>query len=89
MAEEIDLFPISESVLGLAVRLANTHGLRAADSIHLAAMIELNESAKEAGIDFLAVVADRSLGDAALREGLMVLNPETSGSLNQLEGFMT
>ena len=88
VSEEIDLFPISESILGLAVKLANTHGLRAADSIHLAAMLELNESAKEAGIEFLAVVADRSLCDAATREGLKALNPETSGSLNQLETFI-
>jgi predicted nucleic acid-binding protein len=84
----LELFQISQSMQGLAVEVAHEHGLRAADSIHLATMIELHGAADVAGIQLLAMAADKALCDAAEREGLKVVNPENTEALTQLKEFI-
>jgi predicted nucleic acid-binding protein len=86
--QTLELFQISQSVQGLAVKVVLEHGLRAADSIHLATMIELRRAADTAGVQLLTMAADKALCDASEREGLKVVNPENTGALTQLKEFI-
>lgn len=79
----LEFWPISPYIQGTAVRMAHNHGLRAADSLHLATMAELQKAAEVAGIGFLAITADKALYDAAQMEGIRVLNPEDADALIQ------
>jgi hypothetical protein len=72
----------------LAVKVVLEHGLRAADFIHLATMIELRRAADIAGVQLLTMAADKALCDAAEREALKVVNPENTGVLTQLKEFI-
>lgn len=83
----VELFPVNQFIMGQAVRMAEKHGLRAADSIHLATMAELDRTAKAAGVKLLAVAVDRAVREAAEGEGIVVLNPEDTDAPTRLREF--
>ncbi len=65
---------LHDAVLKRARDLVRRHPLRAYDAVHLATALDLQEAAGEA-VTF--VVADEQLLDAAVRERLAVMNPES------------
>jgi predicted nucleic acid-binding protein len=59
-----------------AMRLANTHALRAYDAVQLSAALEINQKERDAGFAPVALIsADQALNDAATAEGLAVDDP--------------
>ena len=59
-----------------AMRLANTHALRAYDAVQLAAAIEVQQERERLGFDPVTLLsADQALNDAAKAEGLVVDDP--------------
>ena len=68
----LELTPV---LLAEAMRLANSHELRAYDAVQLAAVLELKRQWVDAGISVELVSADQDLNDAAAVEGLTVEDP--------------
>jgi len=68
----LELTPV---LLAEAMRLANSHELRAYDAVQLAAVLELQRQWVDAGISVVLVSADQDLNDAAAVEGLTVEDP--------------
>lgn len=68
----LELTPV---LLAEAMRLANSHELRAYDAVQLAAVLELKRQWVDAGISVVLVSADQDLNDAAAVEGLTVEDP--------------
>ena len=67
---------VTPALLDDAMRLGNTHALRAYDAVQLAVALEVNRSHQAAGSSPITLVsADRDLNDAATAEGLTVENP--------------
>ena len=67
---------ITPSLFNEAMRLANTHALRAYDAVQLAAALEINHLEQDAGFAPLTLVsADHALNIAAVAEGLSVDDP--------------
>jgi uncharacterized protein len=65
------IMEISPALADAAMRLADTHELRAYDAVQLAAALELNGRWVGAGMGGIILVsADQALNDAALAEGL-------------------
>jgi predicted nucleic acid-binding protein len=61
-----------------AMRLANTHALRAYDAVQLSAALEINQKERDAGFAPVALIsADQALNDAATAEGLAVDDPRS------------
>jgi predicted nucleic acid-binding protein len=59
-----------------AMRLANTHALRAYDAVQLAAALEISQQRQDAGFGPVTLVsADQDLNTAATAEGLTVDDP--------------
>jgi predicted nucleic acid-binding protein len=70
------LIDISPALLEDAMRLANTHSLRAYDAVQLAAVLEIDRQHQGAGLAPVTLIsADEALNAAATIEGLMVENP--------------
>lgn len=67
--------PVNAELIGVSVRLLDSHPLKALDSLYLAGGLSLHQSSKE---PVLFVSADRQLLRAAQAEGLRALNPETA-----------
>ncbi|MBI2918281.1 MAG: type II toxin-antitoxin system VapC family toxin [Chloroflexi bacterium] len=84
----VEVFPVSEPILGQAIGIAERHGIRAADSIHVATIIELHQAAAIAGIRFLALAADKAMGECIEEEGIALSNPEDEDALGQLRSAM-
>ncbi len=64
------------ALLAEAMKLANSHGLRAYDAVQLAAAIELHKQWIYGGLGGITLVsADQDLNTAATAEGLMVEDP--------------
>jgi uncharacterized protein len=74
LAGRYTVLEITSSLLTDAMRLANTHTLRAYDAVQLAAALELNRIGR-GGIVFVA--SDSRLNDAAIAEGLAVEDPNS------------
>lgn len=73
---DFEIVEVSELLLGQAVQLALSHGLRGYDAVQLAAGVELNRLHIGSGLTpILFVSADRELNAAALAEGLTVDDP--------------
>ncbi len=68
----LELTPV---LLAEAMRLANSHELRAYDAIQLAAVLELKRQWVDAGVSVVLVSADQDLNDAATVEGLQSKTP--------------
>jgi uncharacterized protein len=61
-----------------AMRLANTHALRAYDAVQLSAALEINQKERDAGFAPVALIsAEQALNDAATAEGLAVDDPRS------------
>jgi predicted nucleic acid-binding protein len=69
---------VAEAVAEQAMDLAERHGLRGYDAVHLAAALVVAEAQRQAGRPPLTFVsADTAQGQAAVFEGLLVEDPNT------------
>jgi len=76
LAQEYLVLEITPSLLADAMRLADTHELRAYDAVQLAAALKLNGRWLAAGMSGITLVsADQDLNTAATAEGLSVEDP--------------
>ena len=76
LAGRYTVIEITPALFHEAMRLANTHALRAYDAVQLAAAIEINQKEQDAGFAPMTLIsADQALNDAAAAEGLLVENP--------------
>jgi predicted nucleic acid-binding protein len=67
---------LTPALFDLAMRLANTHALRAYDAVQLAAALEINQKEQDAGFaPVMLISADQALNDGATVEGLAVDDP--------------
>ncbi len=67
---------ITPALADAAMRLANTHSLRAYDAVQLAAALDINQKEQDAGFAPVTLIsADQALNDAATAEGLAVDDP--------------
>jgi predicted nucleic acid-binding protein len=73
VTEYFSVRPIDEHILTIATRLVIEHGLRAADSLHLATAKEL---ANFTGKTVVFIASDKELLSSADLEKLETLNPE-------------
>ena len=72
------IMEVTPALVDAAMRLADTHELRAYDAVQLAAALELNGRWLAAGMGSITLVsADQGLNDAAIAEGLTVENPNS------------
>ena len=72
---KINALPVDENVIGISLRLLDSHPLKTLDSLYVAGALSLQRAVEE---QVLFVSADRQLLRAALAEGLRVLNPENA-----------
>ena len=78
LAGRYTIIEITPALADAAMRLANTHSLRAYDAVQLATALDLNQKEQDAGFAPVTLIsADRALNDAALAEGLAVDNPNS------------
>jgi predicted nucleic acid-binding protein len=78
LAGRYTIVEITPALFNDAMRLANTHALRAYDAVQLAAALEINQKEQDAGFAPVTMVsADLPLNTAALVEGLAVDDPTT------------
>ena len=84
---DFSVIAITPELLDDAARFAQRHALRAYDAIQLAGCIELNQFRLHDSLPLAPLVSsDAALNDAALAEGLPVINPEiadASGSVRE------
>jgi hypothetical protein len=76
--EQYQIIEVSPELAERAMNLAEQHGLRGYDSVHLAAALALQEIRQDLGLTprtFLS--ADDSQLQAASAEGMLVENPNT------------
>ena len=67
---------MAPSLVDSAMRLAESHGLRAYDAVQLAAALEVNASWTPTGLGGITLIsADQDLNAAATAEGLLVDDP--------------
>jgi uncharacterized protein len=67
---------VTPALLDNAMRLANTHALRAYDAVQLAAALEVSRIYQTGGLDpIILVSSDQALNAAATAEGLTVADP--------------
>ena len=72
-SEEVLLIEFDEVVMNRAAQTAGKHGLRGADSVHLASAIVYREMHQSD--DVVVMTSDAELIAASLQEGLQVLDP--------------
>jgi predicted nucleic acid-binding protein len=78
LAARYTVIAITPALLDEAMRLANTHALRAYDAVQLAAALELRQQRQLTGLGPPTMIsADQALNDAATAEGLTVDNPNS------------
>jgi predicted nucleic acid-binding protein len=70
---KIRTVPINAELIGLALRLLDSHPLKVLGSLYLAGALGLEQNSKE---PVFFVSSDRQLLQAAQAEGLQTLNPE-------------
>jgi predicted nucleic acid-binding protein len=76
LAQEYFVLEVTASLVTDAMRLADSHELRAYDAVQLAAALELNGRWLAAGMSGITLVsADHDLNTAAAAEGLLVEDP--------------
>jgi predicted nucleic acid-binding protein len=69
---------VTPALLDEAMRLANTHALRAYDAVQLAAALEVQRQRQTTGYSPLTLISsDKDLNAAAIAEGLAVDDPRT------------
>jgi predicted nucleic acid-binding protein len=67
---------MTAAVVERALDASDTHGLRGADSVHLASALILKEELELESQEFTFVTSDRELKVAAERAGLLVIDPQ-------------
>lgn len=77
----MSLDSVSDAVISEAIKQSMTHALRAPDAIHLASALRISSASNEK-IYFLC--SDTRLKTACLSSGLLVLDPEDPGSVDDL-----
>ena len=76
LAARYTLVEMTPALFEAAMRLANTHALRAYDAVQLAAALEIHRQRQKTGFGPLMLVSsDQSLNAAATAEGLAVDDP--------------
>ena len=76
LAGRYTIIELTPAIFSEAMRLANTHALRAYDAVQLAAALEINQKEHNAGFAPMALISvDHALNDAATAEGLTVDDP--------------
>ena len=78
LAGRYTLIDLSPALFDEAMRLANTHTLRAYDAVQLAAALKIRQEHQDAGFAPVTLIsADQALNDAATAEGLTVDDPRS------------
>jgi uncharacterized protein len=78
LAGRYTVIEVTPDLLDDAVRLGNTHSLRAYDAVQLAVALEVNRSHQADGFAPVTLIsADQALNDAAMAEGLTVDDPRS------------
>ena len=78
LAGRYTVIEITPALFHEAMRLANTHALRAYDAAQLAAALEISQKEQDAGFAPVTLIsADQALNDAAQAEGLTVDDPRS------------
>ena len=72
------LWPLDNAILTAAILVAERHGLRSGDAIHLATAASIFSLATES--ETVLVSSDRELLEAAMQAGMGVLNPQDAGT---------
>ena len=76
LAGRYTVIEMTPALFNDAMRLANTHALRAYDAVQLSAALEINQKEQDAGFAPVTLIsADQALNDAATAEGLAVDDP--------------
>jgi len=76
LAARYTVIEITPALLDTAMKLANTHALRAYDAVQLAVALEVRRRHQDAGLGPVTLVsADRDLNTAAIAEALPVEDP--------------
>lgn len=84
---KIEIFPVNDLILAIAIGLAERYGLRAADAIHLATMKEMARESAIVRTGFVALVVDKALIKAAETDGIEVVNPENDNALEKIRNI--
>ncbi len=87
MTSVVEMHPVRDSIVALAVEIAQRHGLRAADSVHLATMLELRNDYAANESKLIALISDKALIEAALEDGIAVLNPEDDDAIERAKAM--
>jgi uncharacterized protein len=78
LAGRYTVIEITPALFDDAMRLANTHALRAYDAVQLATALKIHQQRQEAGFGPVTLVSsDHDLNTAATAEGLTVDDPTT------------
>jgi hypothetical protein len=78
LAARYTVIEVTPELLDEAMRLGNTHSLRAYDAVQLAVALEINRSHQADGFAPVTLIsADQALNDAATAEGLAVDDPRS------------
>jgi uncharacterized protein len=78
LAGRYTVIEITPVLFNDAMRLANTHALRAYDAVQLAAALEIRQQRQKAGLGPVTLIsADQALNAAAAAEGLPVDDPNS------------
>ena len=78
LVDQYRVVEVTRSLAERAMTLAEAHALRGYDAVQLAAGLEIHTYCRRLGIPlFYLVSADSALNEAAIREGLTVVDPNT------------
>ena len=78
LAGRYTIIEITPALVDDAMRLANTHSLRAYDAVQLAAALDINQKEQDAGFAPVTLISsDQALNAAATTEGLTVDDPKS------------
>ena len=70
----LQIWPLDNSILNAALTVADRHGLRSGDAIHLATASTIFRLAP--GLENVLVSSDRELLEAAIESGMGVMDPQ-------------
>lgn len=90
-SQEVEPFlirSVDDKIVADALTYVTKHGLKPADSIQLATVIELREMMKGAGERVIFVCDDEELAKAGREENLEVINPRKEEDKIKLKGML-
>lgn len=86
--EPFFIMSIDDKIVADALTYVTKHGLKSADSIQLATVIELREIVKGIGEGVIFVCDDRELEKTGREEDLKVINPRKEEDKLELKGML-